>query len=634
MADFQGGGARDTFSGTAQADVMSGGDGADTLFGGAGDDRLHGHSPGDADPATGMIWAQRVAAGLSNPLYAASPPGLADSLYVVEQHTGRVRILDLASNTVQATPFLDIADVELSRGGGQGLLGLAFHPDYAANGRFFINLTNAAGDTEIWEYRRSGVDPNVADPASRRLVLGYDQPFANHNGGWIGFGPDGLLYIASGDGGDSGDPFGSAQNIESLLGKVLRIDVNGDAFPTDAGRNYAIPAGNPFASSAGADEVFAYGLRNPWRISFDPLTGALYIADVGQGAREELNYLAPGAGAGVNFGWDFREGFAPFSGSPPAGLTGPVLDYPHGSGPYAGRSVTGGYVYRGDGGAQGLYVFADFASGAVWTVRVEDGVAQDFLNRNSQIVTDAGTVNQIASFAVDGRGRLYVVGLDGEVHRLTPGLTAGDAGDSLAGEAGADTIDGGVGADVITGDVGDDSLRGLADPDVISGGDGRDSINGNTGADAVWGDDGADWVLGGQDADVVHGGAGDDPHVNGNRGDDHVIGGLGSDTVYGGQDQDVLHGEDGADWLSGDLGQDLLFGGAGADRFLTRPGSGFDWVGDFDSGAGDRVQLAPGTAYSLTTWDGQVVVNLGGGDMLGLAGVTPERLGAEWLVFG
>jgi hypothetical protein len=332
-------------------------------------------------------------------------------------------------------PFFDVPSTDLSFDGERGALGLAFHPDYAVNGKAYLHLTNEIGNIEIWEMLRSG-DPNVADPASARVLMtiARNPAFSNHNGGWIGFGPDGFLYIGVGDGGGGNDPENNAQNINDLRGKMLRIDVNSDAFPLDPARNYAIPSGNPFVGIAGEDEIFAYGLRNPWRASFDSATGALYIGDVGEGAREEINFLGPGTGAGVNFGWRVMEGTLatglPQSGNPPAfdpSFRAPLAEYGHGFGDFQGFSVTGGYVYHGPGGGQNLYFFADFVSGHVWTLRVENGQAFDFTQRDSQIVVNGGTLDQIASFATDGNGRLYAIGLDGEIHRLTPSEDFGPA---------------------------------------------------------------------------------------------------------------------------------------------------------------------------------------------------------------
>jgi glucose/arabinose dehydrogenase len=388
-----------------------------------------GEAPGLMDGWNiGRVQADLIVSGLASPVFAASPPGEPSRLFVIEKDSGRVLIVDLETNQVLPQPFFDVAAAEMTNDGERGLLGLAFHPDYAANGKLYLNLTNENGDTEIWELTRSG-DPNRADPASQRVLLTVprDPAFSNHNGGWIGFGPDGLLYIATGDGGSGNDPANNAQNINDLRGKILRIDVDGDAFPADPGRNYAIPAGNPFVGVNGADEVFAYGLRNPFRASFDSLTGDFYIADVGQNAREEIDFLAAGTGAGTNFGWRVMEGTRPTglpqAGNPPAGdpsLHPPIFEYgPEISGSPS-QAVIGGYVYRGPGGGQGLYFFADIVNNQLWTLRVENGQAFDFTRRNDQVVESAGTLDQIASFAVDGSERLYAIGLDGEIFRLTP----------------------------------------------------------------------------------------------------------------------------------------------------------------------------------------------------------------------
>jgi glucose/arabinose dehydrogenase len=371
-------------------------------------------------PAT--IEAVRVAAGLSQPLFATAPAGDPARLFVVEK-AGRIGLLDLATNTLAPAPFLDLSGT-LATLGEQGLLGLAFHPGYATNRRFFVNLTNAAGDTEIHEYRVSA-DPARADPASARLVLGIDQPagLSNHKGGWIGFGPDGALYVATGDGGGTGDPSGNGQNTRSLLGKMLRLQVDGgDAFPDDPSRNYAIPPDNPFASGgAGAPEVWAWGLRNPWRAAFDRATGALWIGDVGQERFEEIDLGAKGA----NYGWNRFEGPVPFlPGVEAAGLTPPLFAY----GREVGTTVTGGYIYRGPGDAlQGTYVFADFGSGRVFSLaRRADGAAA-VTDLTDRLAFEPGAqLNRPVSFGEDALGRLYVVDFDGEVFRLTPRANTGE----------------------------------------------------------------------------------------------------------------------------------------------------------------------------------------------------------------
>lgn len=607
----------DTIDGGAGADVLSGDGGADVIQGGAGNDIIYGFSAADTDAGAGLITATRVISGLSSPLFAASPPGDPDRLFIVEQNTGRIRILDLITNSLEPTPFLDIPQAQLATGGERGLLGLAFHPDFAINGRFYVNLTNAAGDTEIWQYTRTGTD--FTDPASRTLVMTYDQPFANHNGGWMAFGPDGLLYIASGDGGSAGDPNNNAQNINSLLGKVLRIDVDRDDFAGDATRNYGIPAGNPFVGEPGADEVFILGVRNPWRMSFDD-NGDLYIADVGQNAREELNVIAAGTGAGRNLGWRIREGDLPFNGTDPGGLTEPVLSYAHGSGPMQGRSITGGYVYHGPGGADGLYFFGDFISGNLWTTRVADGEAVDFTRRNGQLAVDAGTVNLIASFAQDGHGRLYVIGLDGEIHRLTPSETAGDVADVLNGGDGDDILHGGVGEDLLGGDAGQDQLFGGLGDDVLAGGAGDDILTGAEGNDT------ADYSaalaavrvrLDRGQADDGQGGsdtlAGIET-VLGSGFDDTLFGDAGANTLIGGAGRDVLLGLDGADILIGGAGTpNQLQGGTGNDRYLVEA---HDTIVELAGGGIDTVETATRTHFTLPS-NVEVLIYTGAGAIVG-----------------
>ncbi len=604
MPEFSGTSARDTLTGSAGSDVISGRDGSDTIFAGAGDDVVYGHSVADTQAGSHLIDAVGVVSGLSNPLFAASPPGDPNRLFVIEQHTGRIRILDLNTGQLNSDHFLDLPDASLAAGGEQGLLGLAFHPDYAVNGLFYVNLTNATGNTEIREFHRA--DSNHAEAGNGRLILGYDQPFSNHNGGWLGFGPDGFLYIASGDGGSGGDPQNNAQNLTSLLGKILRIDVNADAFPTDPNRNYAIPTSNPFAgATAGADEIWLYGLRNPWRASFDSATGDLWIGDVGQNAREEVDVILAGQG-GANLGWRIKEGLATYSSGSFLGLTDPILDYGRTTPLYNGFSITGGYVYHGPGGANGLYVFADYVTGNLWTVSYAGGQAQDFTNRNAQLVVSGGDFDQIASFAVDGTGRLYVIGLDGDIHRLAPRATAGDGGDYLRGEEGNDQLFGGLGFD---------------------------DINGNMGDDTASGGQGDDWVVGGKDQDLLSGDEGADI-VLGNLGDDTCDGGVGDDIVRGGQGNDILRGGTGADFLSGDKGDDTITGGTGADTFNSFGDAGVDRVLDFNRAEGDRVRLDPGSTFTVAQVGADTVVSVGGGAQVVLVGVSLAGLGSDWVFVG
>jgi glucose/arabinose dehydrogenase len=334
---------------------------------------------------------------LEQPVAMAVRPG-DDTIYLVEQ-IGRVRAL--RDGRVDPEPVLDIAD-QVTAGGEQGLLGLAFAPD----GRhLYLNFTDTDGDSRVVELAMSG---RRADPGSQRLLLRVDDPYANHNGGQLAFGPDRLLYIAFGDGGGAGDPEGNAQSLGSLLGKILRID------PRPAGgRPYRVPSDNPFVGRAGArPEIWDYGLRNPWRFSFDPATADMWIGDVGQNRWEEIDYQPAGAG-GRNYGWDRREGRHEFEGERPDGAVDPVIEYGREGG---ACTVIGGYVYRGRRipGLRGAYLYGDYCAGWVRAARVSGGRAAE--------QRDLGTdVPGLSSFGVDADGELYAMSLSGPVYRLVPG---------------------------------------------------------------------------------------------------------------------------------------------------------------------------------------------------------------------
>jgi len=390
----------------------------------------------------------RVASGLVRPVFGTAAPGDPDNLFIVDARgqttssTATIRILNTSTGVLNPTPFLSIPNV--STGGEQGLLGLAFHPDYQTNGRFFVNFTTGAGagSTIVQEYTRSTSSPLTADPSTARQILSITQPFTNHNGGWLGFSPrpeDRNLYIATGDGGSGNDPNGSSQRITNdLLGKMLRINVDGDAFPSDPNRNYSIPSSNPFVNKTGDDEIWAYGLRNPWRPSFDRLTGDLYIADVGQVAREEINVQRANSVGGENYGWGPREGMianATYNNAVPARtlllvtpdnpLINPVFEYPRS----VGFSITGGYVYRGPlSEIQGHYFFADHVSNRIMSFKW-DGTSPltangtdftDFIDWTGRFTTNVGTLAAISSFGEDSVGNLYAFDLSGgEVFRLS-----------------------------------------------------------------------------------------------------------------------------------------------------------------------------------------------------------------------
>ena len=345
----------------------------------------------------GRFKLTRVVDGLDAPLYVTQPSG-DPRLFVVEQ-TGRIRAIQDGSPA--KVPFANLAK-EISSGGERGLLSVAFHPAFAQNGLLYVDYTDRNGDTRIVELHAK---PGAATiDAQRRVLLKIKQPFDNHNGGQLQFGPDGFLYIGMGDGGSGGDPQGNGQKGSTLLGKLLRIDVD----HASGGRRYAIPATNPFRGRAGwRPEIYALGLRNPWRFSFDSTSGDLWIGDVGQGDWEEIDHVARGRGRGANFGWNRREGRHHFAdGGFGAGrVTGPVHEYSHADGDC---SVTGGYVYRGPGipALAGRYVFADYCSGRLWS-----------LPRNGGAARDEGKPGGVTSFGIDADRRLYLCA-DGALYRF------------------------------------------------------------------------------------------------------------------------------------------------------------------------------------------------------------------------
>lgn len=368
----------------------------------------------------------RVGAGFVQPLYLTAVPDGSGRVFVVERQ-GRIRILNPANGAIAAAPFLDVTG-QISTDSERGLLGFAPAPDFNASGNVFVFLTAPGGQIQIRRYRTLAGNRDQIDPASGDVLLAIDHPLGNHNGGWLDFGPDGLLYLAVGDGGGGGDAANNAQNLNVLLGKILRIDVRGDDFPTDTLRDYAIPAGNPFAQGGGRPEIWAYGLRNPFRASFDALTQNLWIGDVGQSAREEIDLMRPADG-GANFGWRILEGTAPFNGAIVPGLVPPVAEYLHGNGPREGTSVTGGYVYRGPvESLRGQYFFGDFRSGNIWSFPIARAAigttipSGEFILRRADFTPNAGTIANIVNFGVDQAGNLYILDLiDGEVFRLEVG---------------------------------------------------------------------------------------------------------------------------------------------------------------------------------------------------------------------
>ena len=328
---------------------------------------------------------------------------------MVEQ-AGRIRVV---RNGAIAATFLDISS-RISSGGERGLLGLAFHPQFASNGRFFVNYTDRSGDTNVSEFRVNPPTSDVADATSERQVLFVDQPFANHNGGGLAFGNEGFLYIGLGDGGSGGDPQRNGQNLGTRLGKMLRIDVS-------AASGFGVPPDNPFVGRAGVlPEIWAYGLRNPWRYAFDRSTGDLYIGDVGQGALEEIDVGLASRRGGENYGWNITEGsrcYSPSSNCPMAGITLPVAEY----GRSDGFSVTGGVVYRGCRmpGYAGTYFYADYGTGLIRSFRLENGQAVDPRDWRSALGGDT-TIRNPSSFGTDADGEIYIVDYTGSIYRIGP----------------------------------------------------------------------------------------------------------------------------------------------------------------------------------------------------------------------
>ncbi|HUQ20421.1 MAG TPA: PQQ-dependent sugar dehydrogenase [Gemmatimonadaceae bacterium] len=366
---------------------------------GGSDESVANAANAPAIPET-TLRLEKVAEGLHSPVYLTSPPG-DDRLFVVEQ-AGRIRIIK--NGRLLPTAFLDIAS-SVRSGGEQGMLSVAFHPDYKSNGWFFVNYTDRNGDTHVERFHVTS-NPDVADPGSAKLILKIDQPYANHNGGLVIFGPDRMLYIGMGDGGSGGDPRGNGQNKNALLGKLLRINVS-------RAEPYTIPVGNPFADgSSGAREAWAIGMRNPWRFSFDRVSGMIYIGDVGQDRSEEI-HVAPSNKPGLNYGWNIMEGSRCYRtpGCNRDGLEMPVLTYDHGGGVC---SVIGGYVYRGHRIPKivGHYFYSDYCAGWIRSFRHDHGQAVD---RKQWNVEHLGSVT---SFGEDSSGELYIVSDNGTIWRF------------------------------------------------------------------------------------------------------------------------------------------------------------------------------------------------------------------------
>ena len=377
-----------------------------------------------SSPASAQtITTKLIVSGLDTPLWAGSPPG--DPRIFIIEKKGIIR--NFRNGAVVSLKFLDIRS-KTSKIGEQGLLGLAFHPNFANNGYFYVNYTNGAGNTVVSRFTVPTSTPNQADASSELVILTQNQPYSNHNGGWLGFGPnDGYLYIGFGDGGSANDPECRAQNMSTFLGKILRIDV-------DSGSPYTVPADNPFVGVAGAKpEIWHLGVRNPWRMSFDRLTGDMFIGDVGQGLREEISFAPAGVG-GINFGWKVREGTlcnsttacaAEIPGCASPTYEPPIYQLLH-SAPSNPESITGGFVYRGCAipSLDGTYFFADFGDHLIRSFKynVQTGNVNSFIDRTDELKPAGGVIRDIASFGEDGFGELLIVehNATGEVFKIVP----------------------------------------------------------------------------------------------------------------------------------------------------------------------------------------------------------------------
>lgn len=373
---------------------------------------------GIAEAGGVALSTQLVASGFDRPVFVTAPPGDATRLMVLEQETGRIMLIKNGVRVDQ--PFLDIDKRVTDSGGEQGLLGMAFHPDYANKRLIYVSYNDNNGNTKIDRYK---VNKNLdkAKKKKRKNILSVNQPFSNHNGGMIAFSPnDDYLYIGLGDGGSADDPYNTAQRLNTLLGKFLRIDVDA------VGAAYSIPSTNPFVATAGAlGEIWSYGWRNPWRWSFDRQTGDLYAGDVGQDAIEEIDFQPGTSNGGENYGWKIAEGFSCRGGAgscgDDSGYTAPIVDYSH----FFGSAVVGGYVYRGTAiaGLGGTYFFADYTRARIWTLSYDGDDVSNFTERTDELdPPGAARINKPSSFGEDSAGELYIVDRDdGEIYKIIAG---------------------------------------------------------------------------------------------------------------------------------------------------------------------------------------------------------------------
>lgn len=367
----------------------------------------------------GQLGTELLAKGFERPVWVGAPGSVKGKLWVMEQE-GKVWIVDLKTGEKGSEPFLDIKKDVTRKSNEQGLLGLAFAPDFDKTGRYYVNFTENGGDSRVMRFVTK--DGRTTDVSKGETILEYKQPFGNHNGGWLDFGPDGYLYVATGDGGAANDPKNLAQDMESMLGKVLRLDVSVE-------KGYVVPKDNPYLRVKGAKpEIVASGLRNPWRCSFDRKTGDFWIGDVGQNAWEEINFVKKGDLMEKNFGWRLREGDIEtpnkdVGGGKPKNHVEPVYVYKHGGGGTEGVSVTGGYVYWGGkiGGFEGRYIFADFQNPRIWSFELRGGKASGFKDHTEELQPEGGKIKLISAFGEDAEGELYLVDHTGPIYRIVGG---------------------------------------------------------------------------------------------------------------------------------------------------------------------------------------------------------------------
>ena len=365
--------------------------------------------------AHGKIGVKQVATGFDMPVWAGMPPHSKDKLWVMEQ-AGRVWIVDLKTGERSKEPFLDIRKDVSRQGVEEGLLGLAFAPDYQKSGRYYVDFTDKEHSTRITRF--TSPDLETTNPASGEIILKFKQPYLNHNGGWVCFGPDEMLYIGNGDGGSGNDPQQHAQSLDTWLGKILRIDVSGAT-------GYTVPEDNPFIRKEGAKpEIWCYGVRNPWRCSFDRITGDFWMGDVGQDTWEEIDFMPAGKGGGANYGWRLREGpvatpTGGVGGDAPPGAIEPVYSYKHGGGNAEGYCVIGGYLYRGSiKELQGRYVFGDYQSARIWSFRLNEGKVEDFADHTADLQPEGGKIKFIPSFAESNSGELFIIDHSGTIYQI------------------------------------------------------------------------------------------------------------------------------------------------------------------------------------------------------------------------